>query len=259
MGTSRFESKEKVRLTYLGDASTFYVLPDDTIVPEDGFIGLQFMKQRDYNLSNKHLVLKRKTHALITDGITVPPSTAVMITIAVDGPDRDCLITMGAYDKTTENGEVHEFEAAFVNRIENGHTELMSENPTDKVINFDENQIRVANVKMEGGDKDNTGLSPGQKHEFLLENSKLDHLEPAQKEIISGITLKYQDIFTSLGQDLPAAPHVKHKIVPINDTPINIGNFKTAHAHRIEIKTQVADMLKKGIIRESESPSNSPV
>lgn len=79
-------------------------------------------------------------------------------------------------------------------------------------------------------------------------NSKIKHL-----------LAKFEDLFQDPTQ-LPPTREVDHHIIlHEGTTPINVRSYRYAYFQNAEIKKQVHDMLKLGLIKSSTSPFSSPV
>ncbi|XP_038986462.1 uncharacterized protein LOC120111962 [Phoenix dactylifera] len=75
------------------------------------------------------------------------------------------------------------------------------------------------------------------------------------KELLDEFTLLFDE-----PRSLPPARDVDHRI-PLKEgvTAVNVRPYRYAHFQKSEIEKQVAEMLKTGIIRPSQSPFSSPV
>ncbi|CAL2229891.1 unnamed protein product [Prunus armeniaca] len=82
--------------------------------------------------------------------------------------------------------------------------------------------------------------------------------EPLPKPLQSLLN-QFADLF-SASTGLPPKRSVDHQIPLLPGTgPISVRPYRYAHSQKSEIKTQVKDMLKAGLIRHSNSPFSSPV
>ena len=70
---------------------------------------------------------------------------------------------------------------------------------------------------------------------------------------------KHRKLFAEKMSELGMATAIKHKINTGTSPPINIPNRRTPHTLRVIVKTQIEDMEKHNIIRESTSPYAAPV
>ena len=86
----------------------------------------------------------------------------------------------------------------------------------------------------------------------------MTHVKEGKKEIEEIIT-SYNDIFL-LGDDpLPLTELTQHEIWMENQNPIHTKQYRHPQMHQEEIKKEVKDMLRLGIIKYSTSPWNSPI
>ena len=92
-----------------------------------------------------------------------------------------------------------------------------------------------------------------------LLQSKLDHLPLKEREITEPVLLKYAHVFhDEETNDFKGTDVIKHDI-PVGDAqPIRRPPYRTPYALRGEMKAQVEDMLRKGVIRDSNSPWSAP-
>jgi hypothetical protein len=58
--------------------------------------------------------------------------------------------------------------------------------------------------------------------------------------------------------DYKSTDVIEHKILVTDPTPIRRPQYRTPFPLRGEMESQVNDMLKKGVIRKSHSPSSAP-
>jgi transposase InsO family protein len=92
-----------------------------------------------------------------------------------------------------------------------------------------------------------------------LLQGKLDHLSTEDRQEIEPVLLKYAHVFhDDESNDFKGTDLVEHEIHVGNARPIKRPPYKVPYALRDEMKRQVDDMLKRGIIRESKSPWSAP-
>lgn len=65
-------------------------------------------------------------------------------------------------------------------------------------------------------------------------------------------------LFYGEGDNLTFTHEIKHEIRLTNNNPVYNKIYRYHQVHEKEIKTQIRDMLKQGIIKESNSPYNFP-
>ena len=93
----------------------------------------------------------------------------------------------------------------------------------------------------------------------LLKLSKIQHIEPQIKEVIKKIIVKYQEVFTLEKDPLPCTNLAKHEIILNSGKIINLRSHKLPEKHREFSLEETNKLLDNGVIRESQSPFNSPL
>ena len=93
----------------------------------------------------------------------------------------------------------------------------------------------------------------------LLKASRLDHSEKYQKEFIKKIIARYSDAFTLESDPLLCTSLTQHQIVHESGKIINVRSHKLPENHRQFSLKETDRLLKRGIIRESQSSYNSPL
>jgi len=84
-------------------------------------------------------------------------------------------------------------------------------------------------------------------------------LNKEESEHLKILLKSYQDLFYKEGDCLTSTWDITHQIITTTDTPIYSKIYRYPQVHEKEISTQINDMLKHGIIRESNSAYNSPL
>ena len=59
------------------------------------------------------------------------------------------------------------------------------------------------------------------------------------------------------GDELTSSNVTKHRILTVDDHPVNTKQYRLPHNLREEVEKQVNELLEKGIIRPSKSPYNT--
>ena len=94
---------------------------------------------------------------------------------------------------------------------------------------------------------------------LLQDNGRLYHMEQGHRIPIEKIILHYHDIFVLPGNPLPCTNLASHEIVIKEEKVINNRSYKPPEYYKKKINNQVKDMYVKGIIKNSDSPYNSPL
>lgn len=89
---------------------------------------------------------------------------------------------------------------------------------------------------------------------------RLNHLENHEKMEILKLIYRYQDLFFLPGDSLQARIVNEHRInTPPDALPIYTKNYRFPEVHKKEVERQMSDLKRQGIIKDSESPWNSPI
>jgi hypothetical protein len=91
-------------------------------------------------------------------------------------------------------------------------------------------------------------------------DGKLAHLSPEDRDIIEPVLVRYAHIFhDDEDNDFKSTKVIEHSIDTGDARPIRKAQYRVPFALRDEMERQVQDMLKKGVIRDSNSPWSAPV
>lgn len=94
----------------------------------------------------------------------------------------------------------------------------------------------------------------------ILELLRLEDLNSEERRVMEKACKDYHDIFYLPGDRLSSTTEVRHSIHVIPGTgPIHTRPYRLPESQKIEVDKQVTELLKEGIIRESNSPWNSPL
>ena len=85
---------------------------------------------------------------------------------------------------------------------------------------------------------------------------ELDHLNEVEREQMNKLIEKHWDRFRLDGDELSCTNVGKHRILTIDDYPVNTKQYRLPHTLREEVEKQVNELLEKGIITPSKSPYN---
>ena len=100
-------------------------------------------------------------------------------------------------------------------------------------------------------------LSSKEKDDFL---SKLHCNAPTEwKQKYIDLIMRYNDVFSKNKFDLGWTDVMEHTVRMKDDNPVFVKQFRVPYEHQAVLHEFVDELLKKGAIRESRSPYNSPV
>ena len=242
MGNDRHISKQSTKLKFFDQEHIFYIVPNDFPLPEGGIIGIKFYeKYPRYAITNKYLVIDKVKLPLNLSNDFIPGNSEKICTISTEDEDQDIIII--------DNEEIPDGLYA----IRNGQIKIPMANNEKypKEINPKINYKPIQRIITKESPQKTIRLNE------LLKASRLDHLEKDQKEFIKKIIARYSDVFTLESHPLPCTSLAEHQIVLKSGKIINFRSHKLPEKHRNLEET--ARLLKRGIIRESQSPYNSPL
>lgn len=87
----------------------------------------------------------------------------------------------------------------------------------------------------------------------------MSHLNNEEHQATLRLLTEFEDLFYKEGDMLSCTNEVSHEIVTTNDRPLYSKIYRYPQIHEEEIKHQIGEMIKQKIIRESNSPYNSPL
>ena len=202
----------------------FQVVDDNSPILQDGILGSDFLFNHDFSLSCNSLVIgniiKRRANT---------KSNCKNRTVLVN-----FITGIGAITKVDANGHP-----------------ILPDSLKDQIESVEDFDERLA-YRIQGSNRSSERI------DLLRENTRLDHLTEGRDQIWE-IVSNSHDIFVLPGDPLPKSSILEHEIKTTDEIPIHTKQYRYPPIHQDEIKRQVTEMLQKGIIRDSDSPHNSPL
>ena len=162
--------------------------------------------------------------------------------------------------------------------IDNGDLPILLCNPTSKSVVIKPNTIigrlvdvedvsepfdvdeDVTDVRNVAVHSDGTSLLKDlPAHLTALYENSAEHLNEDQKVHLRTFLIDYADVFSESDFDIGRTPLVKHKIVTKDAIPVKQAPRKQHPAARVAADEIVDDLLKRNLIRKSDSPWSSPI
>jgi transposase InsO family protein len=108
--------------------------------------------------------------------------------------------------------------------------------------------------------EETVGDRPPDRAQEVLQRLRLEHLNQEERQQVVRTCAAYQDIFHLPGEPLTSTTAVKHEIrMEPGVEPVNVKPYRLPETQKAEIRKQVEELKRGGIITESNSPWNSPL
>ena len=131
-----------------------------------------------------------------------------------------------------------------------GIAEEVTEEIVDKINVRDNSQLQPLSNR----EKENKNKTL---YKNLLEG-KLDHLSEDDKRTLEPVLLRYAHVFHEQTNDFKGTTVIEHQILVDNARQIRKPQYHVPYSLREEMKTQVENILQKGVILESNFPWAAP-
>ena len=153
--------------------------------------------------------------------------------------------------------------AGALTKVQAGYAITSIVNTTNEVVEIDEPVMRVTEV--EPGTSwgppgaENVGRHLD-RHGEVLKRLRLEHLNKEERNEIEKTCLDYQDIFHLPGEVLSSTTAVKHEIrLEPGTEPVNARPYRLPESQKREVRGQIEELKRAGIITESNSAWKSPL
>lgn len=88
---------------------------------------------------------------------------------------------------------------------------------------------------------------------------RTSHLSNFEKNCLFKTIIANQNVLLKPGEKLTSTSGIKHKIITTDDCPVYTKNYRYPHVYKLDIESQIRDLLDSGIIQSSSSPYSSPI
>jgi hypothetical protein len=252
----------------------FQLVGKQVDIPCDGILGRDFLTRAGANIcyekgtltlglgSNKvHKVLIPVSTREQTKGnpkLELPGRTEMVVSLPVEGTTEN---NEGVTERQTLQEGV--YLAGAITKVRAGFAITSIVNTNEKSVEIDAPVLKVTGIEPEpltepAGDS-RKGEGPIRFGE-VLKRLRLEHLNEEERRDIEKTCLDYQDIFHLPGETLSSTKVVQHEIrLEPGTEPVNIRPYRLPESQKFEVRRQVEELKKGGIITESSSPWNSPL
>ena len=113
----------------------FYIVSENFPIPEDGIIGVPFLYNYKFSLSNSNLILNDFNHDLIDNGIFIPKSSVKVVNIETSRKNGHVIIQQSPYLPTS------------VYKISEGQIRIPIANHSNETVMIPTNEIKYNYIK----------------------------------------------------------------------------------------------------------------
>lgn len=274
MGNDEHHATEACYMNYFGKNHLFHVVRSDFPSIEEGIIGQPFLNKFDkYLITPDYLVVDNKKTPLIREGKYLQNRTMTLCKISINERDQDIwvenhdAIPDGIYQIKNRQVRIpyfnyHKHPVKIPDTIK--YDKIMTSRPVPNSTKTSDTHDKIMTSRSVPNStkiSDTHDKSPGnyQRLTEVMRNTNLSHLEPHVKNDIMKLITVYQEVFSLPHEPLPCTNLTEHEIILNSGKTINLRSHKLPQKHHEFSLEETQKLLKKGIIRHSQSPFNSPL
>nr|XP_034174769.1 uncharacterized protein LOC117601733 [Osmia lignaria] len=244
-----------IEVKALDTESVFHVV-EDLPIAHDGILGTEFFKNSGANIdyAKSMLIVNNYIIPFQEPLITIPSRTRTTIPIKVENTEEKTgfipkieihpQLYMGNAVVTNRTG------IAFLHATNVSSEDIKIQMPTLQLEPYEEIKIK----EEEEAPSDST-----ERITTLFASLRLEHLNREEKSSIRNLISNNADRFYLNEDELGATNKIFHRIITIDEVPVNIKQYRYPQALKEEVNRQVKELLDKDIIEHSSSPYNSPI
>jgi hypothetical protein len=160
----------------------------------------------------------------------------------------------------TEKQEIQEgiYLAGVMTEVQGGYVITSIANTTSGEVEMDEPVLEMTEIEPGTGEpfqEETVGDRPPNRAQEVLQRLRLEHLNQEEREQVVRTCAAYRDIFHLPGEPLTSTTAVKHEIhMEPGIEPVNVKPYRQPETQNAEIRKQVEEMRRGGIITESNPP-----
>lgn len=238
---------------------TFHVVSDNFGIPSDGIIGRDFIRKHSCNIDYESNTLEFKynnlefsltIHDTINeDTIVLPPRAEIFRYCKIANFDQPKVIKNHEIDSGIFVATTIAYKPKIFLRILNTTEETKTiKNIITETENLDEYDIFALN------DHEKQEYRKSEINEIISKNTP-KHVTSK----LNDLCMKYSNIFALPTDKMTQNNFYKQKLRLTDNIPTYCRNYRMPQTHKIEINTQIDNLLKNNLIEPSQSPYNSPI
>jgi hypothetical protein len=150
--------------------------------------------------------------------------------------------------------------AASLTKVVDGYVTASILNTNDIKVDLQEPLAELDEVDPASDRSCSTEFESQDRERDILTQLRLEHLNAEERKLLVQACSDYQDIFYLPGDKFSSTGAALHSIsVEPGTEPINTRSYRLPETQKMEVDKQAKKLLQEGIIKESNSPWNSPI
>lgn len=265
IGTNMVKTLGEIKLSIKGKETSFQIVDKDFPIEHEGILGTPFLKQQGgvLNFIDECLHLGEDDIPLISNStIKLKARSKTLVEIPIIKSN----LSEGYIDRIEAGPGIYAGQALVSNV--NQRVRLYMINSTNENVELSIPPLQLEECivapslprsfkDVETAEKEDIDFA--KRFSTLLDNLHLEGLNDEEKDSILNVFKDFSYQFFLPGDKLNATNVLKHKINTVDDIPIHVKQYRYAFVHKQELQSQLKELKDSGIIRASNSPSNSPL
>jgi transposase InsO family protein len=263
--------KTVVNADFLKIPFTFHLVSKQVDIPCDGILGRDFLKKAGAQIcyasgtlvfgTGRSRVVKTLTPINGESGapgirrLVLPGRTELVVKLPVKEG-------INIQEGITEKQEIQKgvYLAGALTEVRAGYAITSVANTNDERIEIDEPVLELEEIEDTDGQARERGDRYLNRTGEVLKRLRLEHLNKEERQQVEKTCATYQDIFYLPCEILTSTAAVRHEIhMEPGVEPVNVKPYRLPETQKQEVRRQVEELQKGGIITGSRSPWNSPL
>jgi transposase InsO family protein len=266
--------RTSVIVDFLKIPFTFQLVSKQVDIPCDGILGRDFLEYAGAQIcytrgtltfgagrskvSKALLPISTGSQTKKVSRLALPSRAELMVRLPVKEGTR-------IREGITEKREIQEgvYLAGAVTTVQAGYAITSIVNTNSEGVEIDEPVLEMEEIETGKGEYPLEGEVGGKRlnrTEEVLKRLRLEHLNKEERQQVEKMCAAYQDIFHLPGEILTSTTTVQHEIrTEPGVEPVNVKPYRLPETQKQEVRKQVEELRRGGIITESRSPWNSPL
>ena len=252
----------EVRLIIKGLEASFHVVSESFPIPQEGILGIPFLKKHNaiLDFDSDHLQIGNLNLPFSNNkSINLPARTKRLVKIQL----KNTTLKEGYISRIQCGPGIFAGESLVLN--EKGKIKIFIINSTNQQVNLTIPLVELEEYSLiyppinstEDHNLPNKERKRASRFSQILKLIDFSDLNDEEKGSLFPVLLDYSEQFHLPSDKLGSTNVVTHKIITTDNKPIHTKQYRYPPIHREEILRQTKELLSSGIIQPSVSPYNS--